>query len=286
MINKNENKKERAAIAKKKKLLEQIYNDLINNKTCAIVDLRSLPDRILQKARKDLRTKAKIIISKKAVLNRALEKAKINTKIKINFPAAIIVSNSLTPYQIYQSLKATAQKIYAKPGQIAPEDIIVHAQDTDLPPGPALTELKNAKINAIIKAGKISIQKDSVVAKKGEPISEIVAKVLQKLDIKPFQTGMKCLEVIYEGLNYTPEILEINEQTLNMELGFSIQCAKELSIQTNYPSEYSIERLLTNSYAQAKSLATQTGAYSNAYADELVASAIRQAEVLKTKTST
>ena len=286
MDNKNDNKKERAAIVKKKKLLEQIYKELIENKTCSIVDLRNLPDRILQKARKDLRGKAKIIIAKKAVLNRALEKAKINTKTKIKFPAALIVSNSLTPYQIYQTVKATTQKIYAKPGQIAPEDIIVHAQDTDLPPGPALTELKNAKINAIIKAGKISIQKDSVVAKKGEPINEIVAKVLQKLDIKPFETGIKCLEVTYEGLIYTPEVLEINVQTLSNELGFSIQCARELSIQTFYPSEYSIERLLANSYAQAKSLATQAGVYSHAYADELIASAIRQAEVLKTKTST
>ncbi|MFN3909684.1 MAG: 50S ribosomal protein L10 [Candidatus Anstonellaceae archaeon] len=283
MTNLTQDRKTSKAIEKKKKDVERISSEIAKAKSLCLIDLRNLPDRILQKTRKQLKQQAKVIIAQKAVLIRALEKAKINIRTKINFPAAIILSDTLTPYKLYQMFKKNAQKVFAKPGQIAPKDIVVFAGETDLPPGPALTELKNAKIPAMIKGGKIAIQKDTVVVKQNEVILDPVAKVLQKLNIQPFEVSLKILEGVEEKINYFPEVLDLDAQKLEQDLIYGFSIANNMAINTNYPTVSNIDILLAKSYAQAKSLAFNAGVYSVVELDMLLASALRQGQIIENK---
>ena len=66
-------------------------------------------------------------------------------------------------------MEATKTAAPAKPGDIAPEDILVKAGDTPFKPGPIVGELQKAGIPAAIEGGKIVIKKDKVLVKKGEP---------------------------------------------------------------------------------------------------------------------
>lgn len=282
---KQNEKKERKAILKKKNQVQKIYQELKEAKSLVLVDLRNLPDRILQKTRKDFRNSIKILIGKKAVLTRALQMAKINLDTRLNFPSALIISKTLSPYGIAKLLKKSKEKVFAKPNQIAPEDIIVPEGETDLPPGPALAELKNAKINAAIKGGKIVVQKDSLVVKKGEVISDLVAKALQKLGIKPFEISIKILQGNENNIIYSKDILDLDEQKLKEELITSEAIATNMSINLSYPTQKNIQILLANSYAQSVSLATIAGVYSPAHVNMLLASAIRQANILMGKTN-
>ncbi|MCX8195271.1 MAG: 50S ribosomal protein L10 [Candidatus Micrarchaeota archaeon] len=174
-------KKERAAIIAKKKKVDELSQLALKYPIVSLVNLRNLPDRLLQSSRKKLRGKAEFVVAKNSVISRALEKSgKGELSAYLDFPAAIVFT-TMSPYSLFKFFKENKTKIAAKPGQIAPFDIVVPEGETDLPPGPALSELKSAGINAQIKAGKIVVAKDSVVAKKGAKISDIVCRVVQSV---------------------------------------------------------------------------------------------------------
>ena len=64
-------------------------------------------------------------------------------------------------------MEATKSTAPAKPGDIAPEDIIVKEGETPFKPGPIVGELQKAGIPAAIEGGKIVIRKDKVLVEKG-----------------------------------------------------------------------------------------------------------------------
>ncbi|MCK4319260.1 50S ribosomal protein L10 [Candidatus Micrarchaeota archaeon] len=272
---------ERKAIELKKKQVEELGAELKNYKNIAIIDLRNLPDKLLQQTRKELRNKAKIKVAKSIVLKKALELVSAPEKLLEPFanPSALVFS-SISPYELYQFFSHNTMKMAAKPGQIAQEDIIVPAGETDLMPGPALSELKSAGIAVQIKAGKIAIMKDSVVAKKGEEITSAKTKALQTLGIKPFDVGVSLI-VAYDGeYLYTPELLSISAETLAPEFVSALQDALNISINADYPTSQNISILLTQAFADARNLALNGEIYSSQAIEQLLASALRQGTAL------
>ncbi len=272
---------ERKAIELKKKQVKELGAELKSYKNVAIIDLRNLPDKLLQQTRKELRNKAKIKVAKSVVLRKALESVSAPEKLLEPFtnPSALVFS-SISPYELYQFFSHNTMKMAAKPGQIAPEDIIVPAGGTDLMPGPALSELKAAGIAVQIKAGKIAIMKNSVVAKKGEEITSVKTKALQTLGIKPFDAGVSLI-VAYDGeYIYTPELLSISAETLIPEFTSALQDALNISINADYPTSQNISILLTLALADARNLALNGEIYSSQAIEQLLASALRQGTAL------
>ncbi len=277
-------KKESPAIVRKKQKVEQVKNQLKGAKTVAILDVRNLPDRILQKARKQLRSKASFLMAKNTVIKRSLQTsdAKQISEL-VNSPTVLVLSENMSAYSIFKHFKDNQVAVAAKPGQQAIEDIIVPAGETDLPPGPALSELKAAKINAMIKGGKIAVQKDSIVAKKGEKIEENVCKALQKLNIRPFKAGINMVAGFEDGTLYMADILNIDENELNIDLKASLSDAYNMSVNCSYPTQMNNKHILTNALSQSRALVSETGAYSPAYVELLLAPAIRMQNMLESK---
>ncbi|MFH0927281.1 MAG: 50S ribosomal protein L10 [Candidatus Micrarchaeota archaeon] len=282
-----EGKKERPAIAKKKAKVLEVSQKLKGSKTVALLNVRNLPDKILQKARKQLRGKAEFMMAKNTVIKRSLQASDAKElEALVDSPSVIVVSKGMSAYSIFKHFKDNKMRVAAKPGQVAEQDIIVPAGETDLPPGPALSELKAGKVNAMIKAGKIAIQKDSLVAKKGEKIEDAVCKALQKLNIFPFTAGINMLAGVEDGVLYQASVLDIDEAGLTMGLKASIADSFNMSVNCSYPTEMNAEHLLASSYAQSRALVDVTGAYSSAHMELLLAPAMRMAEVLGGKVGT
>ncbi len=271
----------REGIKQKADAAEKLAGEIKGAKVLALVDLRHLPDRILQKTKKQLRGKAKFVIAKNTVLKRAIEKSGKGKKIAelLTSPSSLVLTD-MTPYELFKFFKHNKQKVAAKPGQVAPFDIIVHEGETDLPPGPALSELKTAGIQAQVKAGKIVIAKDSTVAKSGAKISGMIAKALQKLGVLPFETGVSMLAADEKGDFYMAEVLNIDEAQLSGDLKAALADAMNLSINASYPTDANITILLSSAYRQADSLAKNGGLYSEVSMESLLATAIRQANGL------
>jgi len=99
----------------------------------------------------------------------------------------------------YAKIKKNKGSSSAKAGMLAQDDIVIPAGDTGLPPGPALSDLKQAGLKTKIQGPTISIAEDKLVAKKGEAISAGVANALGKLNIKPIKIGLNLVACYEHG---------------------------------------------------------------------------------------
>ncbi|MCX8197054.1 MAG: 50S ribosomal protein L10 [Candidatus Micrarchaeota archaeon] len=282
-IKEKEKAKIRPAIQAKMKIVENIVQTASKYPVIGLLNLRNLPDRLLQSCRKKLRGSTEFIVAKNSVIARALDKlGKSQLAEHLDSPTALIFTTH-TPYSIYKFFKENKIKIAAKPGQLAPFDIVVPEGETDLPPGPALSELKNAGINAQIKAGKIVVAKDSVVAKKGTKIPPLVCKALQKLNILPFE-AMANVIALHDGKYvYRADILDLDEQKLAEELRACLIDAFNLSYNSSFPTSQNIEALLSSAILQGRSLAINGHVYSEASTGLLLAQAVLIGETLSGK---
>lgn len=191
----------------------KIKKDLSGYPVVAVASLQNLPARQFNSIKKKLAGKAIIDVARATLLIRAIDEARPELKAleeKFSGSTALIMT-SMGAFQLYKTFKQNKSKTSAKPGQIAPMDLVIPAGETNLPPGPVLTELKQAGIQAKIQGPKIVIMSDSVVAKKGMPISDAAAKILTKLGIEPMEIGLNVISVFEKGTIYPGEILDIDD---------------------------------------------------------------------------
>jgi len=275
----------RPAIRKKMEQVEELKKAIEEHKGEAVVilDLRNTPNQLLQKTRKRLKEgkKAFFKVYKLTVLKRALEGEGLPEGLysDITFPSAVILVAE-HPYRLSLDFRANMLSVPAKPGQIAEEDIVVEAGETDLPPGPVLSELKAAGLPVKIEKGKIAVIKDTVLVKKGEVIDEMKAKALQTLGIKPFKVGVKVYKAFYEGLLFTPEVLSLTPEAVEEGISSAIGYAINLGLNANYVTPENAELLIVKAFQQAKGLAFEAAVPSKAFIEELLSLAYRQANAL------
>jgi len=268
-------KKESVAIAGKKENVVAITKVAGKYPNVALLNIRNLPDRILQKSKKQLRGKADFVVARNSTIIRALDASKKGKDLAahIDFPTALVFT-SLSPYQLFKFFKDNKTQVAAKPGQFALFDIVVPEGETDLMPGPALSELKGAGINAQIKGGKIIIAKDSIVAKKGAKITDNVCKALQKLNILPFE-AMVNMVAAYDGkFTYTGSVLDIDEHKLHADLVECLAQSFNVSYNASFPTSQNIDALLSNAFAQSRNMAINGGVYSEASTELLLTQSV------------
>lgn len=198
----------------KKEFVEKAKADLKKYPVAAVVSIKGLKSSQYNAIKKKIREHAVIEVGRKTLLTRALEEARPELKELEAFmtESELLLLTSLSPFKLFKLLKQNKSKTAAKAGQIADADIIIPGGETNLAPGPVLTELKQAKIDAKIQGPKIVINKDATVAKKGEPITPAVANILSKLAILPFEVGVEVKAVWENGLVYTPDVLDVDEE--------------------------------------------------------------------------
>ena len=258
--------------------IKEIKGELNSYPTVALIDLRMLPDALLQSIRKRVREEGgSVKIAKRAVMERVFDGvgALAQRKGELKKPVGFILTK-LSPYQLNSFFKQNKKKRAAKVDELAPFDIVVPEGETDLPPGPALSELKTAGLNVQIKGGKIVIAKESVVAKKGEKITDVKVKALQKLNIMPFETAVNLI-FAYDGeYTYSKEILDIDMPTLAPEFSAALRDAFNVSVNASVPTSANIDVLIGKAFMQARNASINGSLYSNSTMEQLLTSAIRQ----------
>ena len=270
-------KKERPAITAKKKQVEELKAQMGEYPTIALIDLRGLPDKLLQGMRKSLRETSMVKIAKSTVLRRAFEGAGKPAKLSemLVKPTGLVLTK-LSPYELNSMFRGNLLDMAAKPGQVSPEEIVVPAGETDLPPGPTLSELKVAGINAQIKGGKIVVAKDSTVVKEGDTITPEKAKALQTLGIKPFRKGVQLVLAFDGEYIYSPEVLGITPGGLAEDFVSSLAQAFNMSVNAAYPTPANVELILTESVKQGMNVALNGQVYSPESVEQLLALAYNQ----------
>jgi len=272
------NKKE---VKRKTEQVKSTIADMKKFKTVALLDLRKLPDALLQSLRQRIRQKGgKVLVLKKPVVSRVLAaNPKLAARVsECDKPMALILTDQ-SPLELNSFFKQHRKKRAAKLGDVAITDIVVPEGETDLPPGPALSELKAGGVNVQIKAGKIIVSKESTIAKSGEKLTEPKVKALQSLGVQPFEI-MASLVFGFDGeYIYSKDVLDMGE-TVSADMAASFSQAMNLSLNISYPTGQNINYLLGDAMKQAMNVSLNASAYSSSSIEQLLSSAMRQGTAL------
>jgi len=240
----------------KKHVVKDVTAKLKQYKTVAVASISGLKSRQFNAIKKKLRGQAEMIVARKTLITRAIQEARpeLAELVKHMPTSEVIVLSNLDAFKLYKLFKQSKSKTPAKAGQIAPNDIIVPGGETNLAPGPVLTELKQAKIDAKIQGPKIVITRDTVVAKAGQPITPQVAGVLSKLGIEPMEVGIDVKIAYDNGTMYPGEILNVDEAKILDDIRTAHQQSVNLAVYAEIFNSVSIEILLMKSAREAQAL--------------------------------
>jgi len=243
----------------KKDIVGELVQDMVENPVVAIVDMHGIPGQQIQSMRAGLRAHAKLKMTKNNLMLLAIEEAAKQKPGLEGLKDAVhgqcaIVATDIDPFKLYKKLEATMTPAPAKPGEIAPCDIIVYKGPTPFGPGPIIGELQKLGLPASIDAGKIVVKKDTTLVKEGEPIPANVAAMLPKLEILPMIVGMD-LRVAYEdGTVYGPNVLNIPEGYYESMFATAACNARTLAVEIAFPTKDVIATLITKAFREAMAL--------------------------------
>lgn len=253
------NTREKKIPEKKKKLLAELIGLIEKSNTIMVVSMLNLEALQFQKLKRILKDKATIKVVKKNLMLKALEqfeaKKKDIDKLESSLASGFaILFSQLDSFELAAILSENRTPAKVKPGQIAPQDIIVMAGPTDLIAGPVISELTKVKIKAAIDGGKIMVRENCMITKKGETVSEDAASVLAKLDITPISVGLEPLASYDNVKQKIYKEIKINKEETLKELKETSAKAFAFSLEIGYPSKDNIKMLISKINNQTNAL--------------------------------
>ncbi|MGB7955061.1 MAG: 50S ribosomal protein L10 [Candidatus Nitrosopolaris sp.] len=249
---------------KKKRMLYQELQELPGTyDVIALSKMSKVRATQLMTIRKKFRNDIKIRVIKNRVAQRAFEK--LNNRPGLDYlskelegQCALLFTN-ISPFKLNLIFDKNKVFLPAKGGDIATKDIIIPAGNTGISPGPVLSEFKEANVSTKIDQGTIWVGKDTVVVRSGSIISQKLASLMSKLNIKPIEAGISISLAIAEGLVLKENDLKINLTEYREEFARSFHEAVSLAIETSYSTVETITHLLVRAYQNATALASDSG---------------------------
>ncbi len=246
----------------KKRIVHELVELMHKNKTILIASIKNLPASQFQEIGKKLRGKAVVKVPKKNLILKAIDDSK-NAEIKqlkdyIEDSTAVLFSD-LDSYDLAVELLKNKSPTKAKPGQEAPEDIEIQAGPTDLPPGPAISELGSVGLQVQIEGGKIVIRESKVIVKAGKKITQNVADVMSKLDIKPFSIGFIPLSAFDAQENKLYSNMNIDPKKTVEDLKTAFRKSLAFAVEIGYTCEETIKVMILKAAMHEKALGKLVG---------------------------
>jgi len=246
-------------LQKKISEVEEITQLIKQYKVIGIASLQKVRAAQLQEFKKNLADKVYMRVIKNTLMKRAIENCKEKPELKKLMEyltrSNVYLFTNLNPFKLALLLERGKVRVTAKAGDVAAIDVIVPAGNTGQPPGPIISQLNAVGLPTRIESGSVWINKDTLVARKGEVISERLASVLSKLGIKPVEAGL-IMKVAYDdGLIITEEQLRVDVDKTRQSIENAHADAFALSLSIAYPTLENIEMLVQIAHQEAYALA-------------------------------
>uniref|UniRef100_A0A8C4T8N5 60S acidic ribosomal protein P0 n=1 Tax=Erpetoichthys calabaricus TaxID=27687 RepID=A0A8C4T8N5_ERPCA len=238
---------------------------------CFIVGADNVGSKQMQTIRVSLRGKAVVLMGKNTMMRKAirghlennpsLEKLLPHIRGNVGF---VFTKEDLA--EVRDLLLANKVPAAARAGAIAPCDVTVPAQNTGL--GPEKTSFFQALgITTKISRGTIEILSDVQLIKTGDKVGASEATLLNMLNISPFSYGLIIRQVYDNGSVYSPEVLDITEDSLHQRFIEGVRNIASVCLQIGYPTVASIPHSIVNGYKMVLAVAVETD-YSFPLADK------------------
>ena len=207
----------------KKDTVNDLHGLLTSGETIAVIDIHGVPAAAMFGMRAELREHMKIQVAKKRLMKLAWERAgfdfaDLEKLYDSAVQPALVSSSSLNSFEMFTELKKTEAGRAAKPGDVAPHQIVVEKQDTGMPPGPIVGDLNSVGIPAKIMGGSVQIQKRTVVLEEGEVFEGDLGMMLSKIGINPMVTGLRLCGTLEGGTLFEPTTLDIDYEQFEQDL--------------------------------------------------------------------
>ncbi len=239
------------------KAVDNLTKIASKSRVVGLINIEKIPSNQLQRMRKSLKGSADIRVTKNAILQRSLKKAKLEGLGNYINGNMALLSTDLDPFKLSRFLKSKRVSVHAKGGDIAGKDILIPEGDTPFSPGPIIGELQKVGIKAQIKSGKIVVTDDSLVVKKGEVISPELANVLTRMDIKPFEIGLEISAAYESGIIYPKDILKIDEAKALEDIKTAHANSMNLALNANITNKDTIRLILARANSEVQALSSK-----------------------------
>ena len=247
---------------RKSKMYQQLQELPKKYNVLALVRMEKVRSSQLLPLRKKLLGEVEIVSVKDKLARLALEKTGIKGiekfVSKLNGQCLFMFTN-MSPFKLNVLLGKNKVMLSARGGDLASMDVVIPPKNTGIAPGPMLTDYKENKIPTKIDQGTIWIMRETIPVKKGEIISEKLAALLGKLDIKPIEAGIVLNSALDEGLVYAQDEMIIDLEKFRNDLSQAHQEAISLSIEAAYITKDNIKQILAKASQSASSVSVEAG---------------------------
>ena len=207
----------------KKDTVSDLVGLLKSGDTIAVIDIHGVPAGAMIGMRATLRDSMKIQVAKKQLMRIAWEQVgnqpeNLETLFEGVVQPALVSSSSMNSFEMFSELKKTEAGRAAKPGDIAPHEIVVEKMDTGMPPGPIVGDLNSVGIPAKIMGGSVQIQKRTVVLQEGDVFEGEMGMMLSKIGINPIVTGLRLCGTLEDGTVFAPSTLDLDLEQFESDL--------------------------------------------------------------------
>lgn len=271
---------------KKAQMYQQLQELPKKYKVMALVRMEKVRSSQLLPLRKKFLGQVEVISIKDKVAKKALSTLSIpglQKLVESLTGQCVLMFTNMSPFKLNVLLGKNKVMMYARGGDIASIDVTVPAKNTGIAPGPMLTEFKEAGIPTKIDQGTIWILKDSTPVKKGQPVPEKLATLLQKLDIKTVEAGILLDTAIEDGIQYKREELIIDLEQYRNLFAQAQQEAVSLSIEAAYITADNIKQVLAKAAQGSRSVAIEAGYMTDETKEQVLQRANARAQAVASK---
>jgi large subunit ribosomal protein L10 len=239
--------------------VEEVAQLIKKYKVIGIASLQKVRAAQLQEFKKNLADKVFMRVIQNTLMKRAIEnfnkKPELKKLVEYLEGANIYLFTDLNPFKLALLLEKGKVMTTAKSGDIAAFDVTVPAGNTAQPPGPIISQLNAVGLPTRIESGSVWISKDTLVAEKGDIISERLASILSRLGIKPVEAGLAMKVAYDEDLIITEEQLRIDLDEIRRSIENAYADAFGLSLSVAYLTKENTEILVQIAHQEAYVLA-------------------------------
>jgi len=273
----------RPALLKKQRIVEEIKELFRKYKTFLIIDLEGIPTAEYKRIKRRLEDYGFIRVYKNSLFLRAMKDLKLEGVDEISkylIGTNAFMFTNMNPFEAALLIDKVSELRYAKPGDVATDDIYIPQGPTGIPPGPMLSVFGKLRVPTQVREGVIWVAKETRVAKAGDKISPELASLLRKLDIKVIEVKLKVKAAWDEGIVIPGEKLKLDIEAYRNDVVNAITIARGLAIEAALPLPEVMPELLSKAVITAYALTAESGFITKETAEYVIMTAISRAQVL------
>jgi len=265
----------------KEEKVEEFKHKIENHPVIGILDMQNLPSRQLQQMKKEMKEFADIKMSRKTLMQIAVEQAEKQDIDQLEENEAVqpaFIFSNKDPFQLYALIKKNKTAAAAQGGETAPSDIEVPEGDTGIGPGPMLGKLQQTGAQVQVDDGSIHVMEGSVMVEKGETITADDAEILNQLGIEPLEIGLDLDIAFSDGELFTAEQLDIDTEQYRTDVESAAGLAFNLAVNAGIVNETTAGTIVGEAASKARNLSVSEGIPTDETVEEILAYASSNAK--------